>query len=71
MDDGTVYWTIPGPPRQPQAVPDRLPTGIPYRIAATRTNIRLTGKDPRIPPLDPKEWTPEQRAYAESWESGT
>jgi len=42
-------------------VPDRLPTGIPYRIAATRTNIRLTGKDPRIPPLDPKEWTPEQR----------
>ena len=42
-------------------VPDRLPSGIPYRIAATRTNIRLTGKDPRIPPLDPKEWTPEQR----------
>jgi len=42
-------------------VPDRLPTGIPYRVAATRTNIRLTGKDPRIPPLDPKEWTPEQR----------
>ena len=42
-------------------VPDRLPTGIPYRIAATRTNIRLTGKDPRIPPLDPKAWTPEQR----------
>jgi len=42
-------------------VHDRLPTGIPYRIAATRTNIRLTGKDPRIPPLDPKEWTPEQR----------
>ena len=42
-------------------VHDRLPTGIPYRIAATRTNIRLTGKDPRIPPLDPKAWTPEQR----------
>ena len=42
-------------------VHDRLPTGIPYRIAATRTNIRLTGKDPRIPPLDPKEWTAEQR----------
>ena len=42
-------------------VPDRLPTGIPYSVAAQRTNIRLTGKAPRIPPLDPKEWTPEQR----------
>jgi alkylhydroperoxidase family enzyme len=42
-------------------VPDRLPSGIPYTIAAQRTNIRLTGKAPRIPPLDPKEWTPEQR----------
>jgi 4-carboxymuconolactone decarboxylase len=42
-------------------VPDRIPTGIPYRVAATRTNIRLTGKEPRIPPLDPREWTPEQR----------
>jgi 4-carboxymuconolactone decarboxylase len=42
-------------------VPDRLPTGIAYRVAATRTNIRLTGKEARIPPLDPKEWTPEQR----------
>ncbi len=42
-------------------VADRLPGGIPYKVAATRTNIRLTGKEPRIPPLDPKDWTPEQR----------
>jgi 4-carboxymuconolactone decarboxylase len=42
-------------------VQDRLPVGIPYSVAARRTNIRLVGKEPRIPPLDPKEWTPEQR----------
>jgi 4-carboxymuconolactone decarboxylase len=42
-------------------VPDRLPTEIPYSVAARRTNVRLTGKETRIPPLDPKEWTPEQR----------
>src|SRR5262245_45522092 len=40
---------------------DRFPSGIPYGVAAKRTNIRLVGKEPRIPPLDPKEWTPEQR----------
>jgi alkylhydroperoxidase family enzyme len=40
---------------------DRLPSGIPYAVAAKRTNVRLLGKEPRIPPLDPKEWTPEQR----------
>jgi len=42
-------------------VTDRLPSGIPYAVAAKRTNVRLLGKEPRIPPLDPKEWTPEQR----------
>jgi 4-carboxymuconolactone decarboxylase len=41
--------------------PDRFPTGIPHIVAARRTNIRLVGQEPRIPPLDPKEWTPEQR----------
>ena len=40
---------------------DRLPQGVPYTIGATRTNIRLVGKEPRIPPLDPAEWTPELR----------
>jgi alkylhydroperoxidase family enzyme len=32
--------------------PDRLPAGIPYAHAATRTNIRLEGREPRIPPAD-------------------
>jgi 4-carboxymuconolactone decarboxylase len=40
---------------------DRLPSGVPYVVAATRTNTRLVGKEPRIPPLEPKDWTPEQR----------
>jgi alkylhydroperoxidase family enzyme len=40
---------------------DRLPSGVPYAIAAKRTNIRLLGREPRIPPLEPKDWTPEQK----------
>jgi alkylhydroperoxidase family enzyme len=39
----------------------RLPTGIPYTVAAVRTNVRLLGREPRIPPLEPRDWTPEQR----------
>lgn len=39
----------------------RLPTGVPFSVAATRTNVRLLGRDPRIPPLEPRDWTPEQR----------
>jgi 4-carboxymuconolactone decarboxylase len=42
-------------------VPDRLPSGIPYVVAATRTNLRLVDKRARIPPLEPRDWTPEQR----------
>ena len=42
-------------------VPDRLPSGIPYVVAAKRTNLRLVDKQARIPPLDAKDWTPEQR----------
>jgi len=42
-------------------VPDRLPSGIPYTVAAKRTNLRLVDKAARIPPLEPKDWTPEQR----------
>ena len=42
-------------------VPDRLPSGIPYSVAAKRTNLRLVDKGARIPPLEPKDWTPEQR----------
>jgi len=40
---------------------ERLPSAIPYAVAAARTNIRLLGKEARIPPLDPKDWTPDQR----------
>jgi alkylhydroperoxidase family enzyme len=42
-------------------IPDRLPPGIPYTVTAERTNMRLIGKAARIPPLEPKDWTPEQR----------
>ena len=43
------------------AFPDRLPKGVAYAAAAERTNMRLLGREPRIPPLEPKDWTPEQR----------
>jgi 4-carboxymuconolactone decarboxylase len=42
-------------------VADRLPAGVPYVVAAKRTNRRLVGKEARIPPLEPADWTPEQR----------
>jgi len=42
-------------------VSERLPAGIPYSVAAKRTNLRLVDKEARIPPLEPSEWTPEQR----------
>jgi 4-carboxymuconolactone decarboxylase len=42
-------------------VPDRLPAGIPYTVAARRTNLRLIGREARIPPLRPDQWTPELR----------
>jgi alkylhydroperoxidase family enzyme len=42
-------------------VSDRPPADVPYRVAATRTNQRLVGKAARIPPLEPGQWTPEQR----------
>ncbi len=34
---------------------DRLPRGIPYAPAAKRTNERLIGAAPRIPPVPPKD----------------
>ena len=43
-------------------VEERLPPGIPYMVAAEWTNQRLQGKEPRIAPLQPHEWTPEVRA---------
>jgi 4-carboxymuconolactone decarboxylase len=49
---------------------DRLPAGIPYTVAARRTNLRLIGKAPRIPPLQPHEWTPELRQQLDPTGSG-
>ena len=40
---------------------DRLPKEVAHAVAAKRTNVRLLGREPRIPPLEPKDWTPEQR----------
>jgi alkylhydroperoxidase family enzyme len=42
-------------------VPDRLPSNVPYAVSAKATNVRLIGKEARIPPLEPKDWTPDQR----------
>jgi 4-carboxymuconolactone decarboxylase len=51
-------------------VPDRLPSGIPHTAAAQRTNLRLLGREPRIPPLEPRDWTPEQRKRFDSKGTG-
>ena len=52
------------------AIEDRLPTGIPYTVGAKRTNERLLGKEPRIRPLDPHEWSPELRQRLDPSGSG-
>jgi alkylhydroperoxidase family enzyme len=49
---------------------DRLPEDIPYTIGARRTNQRLIGKAPRIPPLQPSEWSPELRQRLDPSGSG-
>jgi AhpD family alkylhydroperoxidase len=49
---------------------DRLPVGVPFTIAAQRTNIRLIGKAPRIPPLQPSEWGPELKKQLDPTGSG-
>jgi len=43
------------------AFPDRLPSGLAHAVSATRTNERLIGRQARIRPLEPDEWTPEAR----------
>lgn len=51
-------------------VTERLPYGIPYTVAAQWTNERLIGKAARIPPLEPEEWTAEQRERFDPGGSG-
>jgi alkylhydroperoxidase family enzyme len=42
-------------------VTDRFPPGLHHFASAGRTNIRLIGKEARIPPLPPDQWSPELR----------
>jgi alkylhydroperoxidase family enzyme len=49
---------------------DRLPYGVPYRVAARWTNQRLIGKQPRIVPLERKEWTAEVSRVLDPENSG-
>jgi len=51
-------------------VMERFPAGVPYTVAAQWTNQRLLGKPPRIPPLQPHEWTAVQRARLDPTNSG-
>jgi alkylhydroperoxidase family enzyme len=46
-----------------EGLPDRLPSGVPVIPAATRTNVRLIGKSPRIAPLEPADWPDDVRAW--------
>jgi len=51
-------------------VSERFPAGIAYTVAARQTNERMQGKAPRIAPLAPHEWSPEQRARLDPTNSG-
>ena len=42
-----------GVPLEPNMT-ERRPTDVPYNLAAPRTNIRLLGREPRIPPVPAK-----------------
>jgi alkylhydroperoxidase family enzyme len=42
---------------------DRLPSGISAKPVAARTDVRLIGKQPRIPPLEPADWSPEVKKW--------
>lgn len=50
--------------------PDRPPTDVPYAVAAPRTNERLIGRQPRIAPLEPEQWTSEVRELLDPSGSG-
>lgn len=42
---------------------DRLPSGIASKPVAARTGVRLIGKQPRISPLEPADWSPEVKKW--------
>jgi alkylhydroperoxidase family enzyme len=52
------------------AFKDRLPTGISPRASVARNGERLIGKQARITPLEPSEWTPEVRQWLDRSGSG-
>jgi alkylhydroperoxidase family enzyme len=49
---------------------DRMPSGVPYHVAAVRSDERLIGKKARITPLEPSEWTPQVRQWLDRSGSG-
>jgi 4-carboxymuconolactone decarboxylase len=49
---------------------DRLPSDIPYTVAAARTNERLVGKQARVAALEPTEWSPEVRQWLARYNGG-
>jgi len=51
-------------------LPDRFPPGIPWAVAAKRTNERLIGKAARITPLEPAEWPPDVRKWLARYGTG-
>jgi alkylhydroperoxidase family enzyme len=46
-----------------EGLSDRLPSGISSKPVAARTGVRLIGKQPRIPPLEPADWSPEVKKW--------
>jgi 4-carboxymuconolactone decarboxylase len=46
-----------------EGLSDWLPSGISSKPVATRTDVRLIGKQPRIPPLEPADWSPEVKKW--------
>ncbi|MEP7309436.1 MAG: carboxymuconolactone decarboxylase family protein [Acidobacteriota bacterium] len=49
---------------------DRLPANIPSHVATARNDERLIGKNARVTPLEPAEWSPEVRQWLDRSGSG-
>ena len=51
-------------------VADRLPANVPFRITTVKSDERLIGKQARVFPIDPPDWTPEIRQWLDRSGSG-
>ena len=51
-------------------IADRLPSDVPYRVTAVKSDERLIGKTARVAPIDPADWTPEVRKWLDPNGSG-